>query len=506
MDFTPTDEQAAIVQAALTTTDSLMVVSYAGCTKTTALKLVANALPPGPALALAFSVPTKKELERHFPAHITIMTLNGLGHRAWAKAVNKPLVVDDRKVGRLITRVAREESFDLSSEQWTAVRALVNSAQVNGLVPSSYPHKGLVADRPEIWMDMADMLMLPDAEPLLPLARATLVAAIQEAFQGTISYADQIYMSALFNGAFPRYPLVMVDEAQDLSPLNHVQIKRAALGRLIVVGDPKQAIYGWRGADHTSMDTLRTLRKDWTDLALTQTFRCPSEVVARQQVHAPGFTAAPKNPAGLVLEWHHQHTPWTWALVDQPRKTIGVLCRNNAPLLGLAMKLIRQGVGCVMAGRDIGKGLVALARKIVPVDSIPAEECKALINQWADDEIILAKANDKLEKVAGIEDRRDCLLVVLETGVADAGTLRNILTDLFSREAGRVTLSSIHRAKGLEWDIVVHLDPWRIPSKQARKAAQLGDQRPLQQELNLRYVCETRTKHTLILANLEDFT
>lgn len=81
-----------------------------------------------------------------------------------------------------------------------------------------------------------------------------------------------------------------------------------------------------------------------------------------------------------------------------------------------------------------------------------------------------------------------------------AGEIRWYLTQLFERSAGHVVLSSIHRAKGLEWDVVLHLDPWRIPSKFAQQ-----NPAQMKQELNLRYVAETRTKRLLIEANLEDF-
>ena len=57
----------------------------------------------------------------------------------------------------------------------------------------------------------------------------------------------------------------------------------------------------------------------------------------------------------------------------------------------------------------------------------------------------------------------------------------------------------------MEWPLVVHLDPWRIPSKQAQMAVAAGNAAPLLQEYNLKYVAETRTKHTLIEASAEEF-
>lgn len=505
-DIIPTPEQAAIVDAAVNSPLSLMISADAGCAKTTALELAAWAMPPGPSLALAFGVKNKTELEKRFPPHFTVLTLNGLGHRAWGRACRQTLIVDDRKVGRLLTATAKDQGYALSKEQWSDVRSIVSHAQHLGLVPSDYPHKGLMVDTPESWMDIADALLVTDAEPLLPLARAVLCACIAESFTGLISYDDQIYMSALFNGNFPRFPRVFVDEAQDLSSINHLQIKRTLLDRLIVAGDDKQGIYAWRGADSSSMRSMRMLRKEWLDLRLSVTFRCPRVVVARQQSHAPGFTSAPSCVDGEIWDWAFNHDRWTWATIDpEPKQSVAILCRNNAPLMAIAMKLIRQGVGAVMLGREIGKGLVSLAKKIIPLDSIPASECRRLITQWADDQIEVAAANDKHEKIAGIEDRRDSLLAVLDSGPANSGAMRKALDELFSRASGRVTLSTIHKFKGLESDIVVHLDPWRIPSKWARLALSAGDDRPMQQELNLRYVVETRTRRTLILANLEDF-
>lgn len=159
-----------------------------------------------------------------------------------------------------------------------------------------------------------------------------------------------------------------------------------------------------------------------------------------------------------------------------------------------------------MLGRDIGKGLIQLSRKILPDDKTDRFKCSGIIADWLETETSLARVNKHEERIAGITDRGECLLAVIDSGCRDAGELRTMLQKLFARENGQVQLSTIHRAKGLEADCVLHLDPWRIPSKFAKEAEKLGDSRQIQQEWNLRYVCETRTKHTLINADLQDFT
>jgi len=172
----------------------------------------------------------------------------------------------------------------------------------------------------------------------------------------------------------------------------------------------------------------------------------------------------------------------------------------------MAFKLIREGVGCQMLGRDIGKGLINLTSKLAKDDGMPITAFQEVMNAWLDKECAIALANDKPDRVDKLTDQVECLRATIEgANPATVGDLRAILQRVFSKENGQVILSSIHRAKGLEWPLVVHLDPWRIPSKQAQFAAANGDPKPLEQEYNLKYVAETRTKHTLINADAELF-
>lgn len=499
----PTAEQQAIIAAARERSESLLVTAYAGCAKSTTLQLVCAALPPQPTLAIMFNVKNKKEAERKLPEWVTVKTLNGLGHSAWQSAIGRRCIVDDKKLGRLVSEVCRREGFDASSEDWNSIRGLAAAAMRAGLVPSKFPHyRGLVPDTEESWAAIA--AEQPDAPngAICALARDVIIEDIAEAIRGTISYDDQIYCSALCGGIFPRFPLVLVDEAQDLSELNHLQVRRAASGRLIVVGDSKQAIYQFRGADAESISKLKALRPDWIELPLATTFRCPHVLVERQQTHAPGFRAFEANARGAL------HTlpigdaeHWTWGdVAQQGDGDIAILCRNNAPLLSMAFKLLRARIGVTMLGRDIGKGLITLAKKICKPD-MSGSECAEAIEKWRAHECDLAKARGKPEQCDSIEDRADCLQAVVEgASVGNARALFFALEQLFARSEGTVTLSTGHRAKGLEWRTVIHLDPWRIPSRYARKSA-----KAMEQENNLRYVIETRAKHTLILANLEDF-
>lgn len=78
-----------------------------------------------------------------------------------------------------------------------------------------------------------------------------------------------------------RFPVVLIDEFQDTDPVQW-QVIRAAFGReghgtLVLIGDPKQAIYAFRGADvHTYTAAARAATRRTT---LTRNFRADRAVV-----------------------------------------------------------------------------------------------------------------------------------------------------------------------------------------------------------------------------------
>lgn len=521
----PTGEQLAVVDAVRGTRGSVMVDAYAGCAKTYTLTLAAQQVKV-PALGLAFNKSISLDMKAAFPGNFAIKTMNGLGMLAWGRRPNAStkLEIDDRKLGKLVTQIAKDRKIEFEEDQWDMLRRLVTGAMLAGIVPIGSGPEGFLVDTRDSWRQVADSQFMSDDdfETLYELAREVLEQSITLAKAGVISFDDQVYCSVLLGGRFPQFPVTFVDEKQDLSALNHAMLRLSTRpdGRLVAVGDDRQGIYAFRGAHGRSSDQIRALRPEWTNLLLPTTFRCPKVVVARQQSHAPGFNAWHTNAEGLVKRLAPLQEPldndpdsvpvWTWAelagLAPSPGASIVILCRNNGPLLSIAFKLIRQGVGPVMQGRDIGKGLVTLSRKIAREDGTPADTFRGLLDDWETTEKSKAAANDDEGKIAGIIDRAECLRAVLDgSGAVDAGQLRSALGKLFAREHGDVRLSTIHRFKGLEADVVCHLDPWRLPSRWARDAAERGDGVPLEQEYNLRYVCETRTRHTLAQASLDDF-
>jgi len=96
---------------------------------------------------------------------------------------------------------------------------------------------------------------------------------------GVIDYTDMIEMALHDTEHAPGSPLIVIaDEAQDLSALEYALLCKwgAACGRLIVTGDPYQALYVWRGA-HPEIFLDESIPRERRRV-LTQSYRVPRTV------------------------------------------------------------------------------------------------------------------------------------------------------------------------------------------------------------------------------------
>ena len=172
-----------------------------------------------------------------------------------------------------------------------------------------------------------------------------------------------------------------------------------------------------------------------------------------------------------------------------------VVCRTNAPLVSLAYSLIANGVPCHIMGKELGQGLVSLIDKLQPKG---IESLRDKLSDWATREILRAEAKGNEAQVAAIEDKVECVNVLINSLPANERTvpeLKRMIERLFNATTG-VTLASIHKSKGLEADHVYWLNRSQCPSKWAKQAWQQ------EQEANLCYVAATRAKTELTLIEM----
>lgn len=323
---------------------------------------------------------------------------------------------------------------------------------------------------------------------------------------------DDMILAPLTHNIRVRYPKdwVMVDEAQDTNPARRalaIKLMRKGTGRLIAVGDPNQAIYGFTGADSDAMDLIKA-ELGSKELPLNKTYRCPKAIVRAAQQYVPTIEAHDTNEEGIVRSINYRGQngePDFWNKEAQGlTPNDALLCRNTAPLIDTAYALIREGIACRVEGRDIGLGLIKLARrwKLKTVNALEGR-----LTTYLEREVQKWQAKGKEERAAQVEDQVATLRVMIDRTRQIGGST----IDDLAKEIGRlfgdtkpgekpnvVTLSTVHKSKGREWDRVYILGPnLYMPNRWARKEWQL------RQENNLIYVAITRAKHELINVIME---
>ena len=476
MDFQLTAEQQAIVTAARDTEDNLLVSALAGAAKTTTLVELAKVI-ERQTLCLAFNKKIALEMQTKLPPHCTAMTLNSMGHRAWGRALGKRLKVEEKKsylIMRGLVEKLDGDDRDWGFENLSDLMRNLDSGKIAGWVPDSY--RGTAKARPLMtddeffaWLDFEPDRLEQD------LLIAAMLESIHQSYQGTIDFNDQIYMSTLFPAAFDLYPVVMVDEAQDLSALNHATLRKLHPKRLIAVGDACQSIYGFRGAHEDSMNLLRETFS-MREMTLSISFRCPSSVVTEARWRAPHMQWPDWAKPGEVAHW----TKWT---ADQLPSDAVILCRNNAPLFNMAIRLIKSGRYPELVGNDIGRSLIKIMKKFGP-ESMSQKEVLLSINEWA------AAKKRKARNPDRVEDQADCMRIFAEQGDTLGQAL--LYAETIFNQSGPVKLMTGHKSKGLEFDNVYILDQHLINMKYG-------------QDRNLKYVMQTRSKNTLTYIASDDF-
>lgn len=300
-----------------------------------------------------------------------------------------------------------------------------------------------------------------------------------------IDFDDMIWYPVIENLPIPSVDYLLVDEYQDTNPAQEELVYRAKNhhGRVLAIGDPKQAIYGWRGAGTQSMENY-VKRMNATVLPLSITYRCPLSVIRLVNETFPDipFEAAPNAIEGAV-----QSFPETQALARMQDGDM-VLCRLNAPLVRPAMTLLKQGRKAIIKGRDIGKNLLDLIRKVERTYG-----STSLVEFLADLEDYTRKEAEKLNRLERhsqatlLEDKSETLYAFAD-GARTVDDIRNAIDKIFSDDREGVTFSTGHKAKGLEAERVYLLHPEMFPFKRAKS------EEAKKQERNLQYVAYTRAK------------
>lgn len=488
--MTPSAYQEAICdQVRDPSKKNAVVQAVAGSGKTSTLRLAAEAARVR-VKAVCFNKDAATHLARKMPPNADCSTLHSVGLRAWGRSD-----VSGEKSKRIFKWLQERGSVP----RWlqpSKVCKVVGLAKNEGLVPQdSIGMSGLVADTTEQWQALLDHYGVETDErvtmPILVDAASQVLKESIKWGRKIVDFDDMLYLPTLTDGCtFPTSPWVFVDELQDVSGLQREMVLRmvAGGGRFLGVGDRAQAIYGFRGADVTSMDTIAR-RTAAVEMPLSTCYRCPKSVIALAQEIVPQIEATADAEEGLVE--HRDDFKLSEIQADHL-----IVCRNRAPMVKLAYRLLGIGAPVRILGRSTGDGLVTYIEHFNcryvedMLDALDRATTKAIARaQKRDDEAAIDEAIDRQETIRAIAE--GC-------NAEETAALCNQVRGLFSGDGkGKVMVGTIHAVKGLEADHVWFLDEHLIPSRGAR----LEWQR--QQEQNLRYVAITRARKSLRFINSE---
>lgn len=476
-------QQEAIFNWFKTGTGNLVVRARAGTGKTTTILSAIDFAPESRILLAAFNKKIAEELKtklRNPSAEAKTLHSVGFGLvlRNWSG------VKLDGSRGQ---RLAREAAGPTCPDPIVRLVSMLAS-KAKGMLPTSEAEMVKIATQFDLTPDEE---WVEDGYTVQQVARMTATALKLAATKrdGTIDFDDMVYLPVVNNWVRPTFDMVVVDEAQDM---NLAQLRLACgvcrkTGRIAVVGDDRQAIYGFRGADSGSIDRLKTSLKA-TELGLTTTYRCPKSVVEYAAKLVPDYMAAPTAPQGEIKEIEFA------ALAEAVKPGDFVLSRKNAPLVRTCLSILRTGKRAKIEGRDIGAILIGLVKKIARTHKTIPALLKG-VSEWADRKsaaiTMASEDSDAAEsKVQEVQDTAETIKVLGEDLTSVAELVARI-ESLFGDDVGaaNVVLSSVHRAKGRETDTVYVLRDTLYPGRKGKAE---------KEEANIEYVAVTRAKSTLV--------
>lgn len=476
-------QQNDIFQHVTSNPGSVVINAVAGSGKTTTIVEIANRL-TDKGIFLAFNKEIAKTLSAKLPAMYPASTFHSLGF-SMLKEIDPRTTLNTNKIKDIIA-----DTSGIENNIKYPVQQLVSLAKSWGI--------GIFCpiEPDDAWttlVDTSSSLDLQDPSKLgVIIKMAKLVLTKSNANTRSIDFDDMLYLPLLLNlngnMKFKQHKCIIVDEAQDTNAVQ-IELLRKLTSRVIAVGDRNQAIYGFRGADHTAIDLIKEYFGG-EEFPLTVTYRCPSSVTKEAQRFVPHIECADTTNNGTVT--HMGENDFECTIGDLGDDTV-VICRTNAPLIRLAMRRLRLRKPFRLMS-DFPKKFIA---QITSLKANDMADFKRLYTAKHDRHVRELEER-KLYNRAAVERDKYSSLMFLADECKTLDALISAIQDLIAGNSG-VTLSTIHKTKGLEFENVVFYGRNKCPSEFAVRSR---NALALQQEDNLIYVGITRAKNTLTYVDI----
>lgn len=483
--FPPTPQQAAVIEAMADPKQRVIKVeACAGSGKTTLLTMCALALVV-PSLYLAFNKVTATEGSEKFPKHVTCSTTHSVAYRAATNVVRNKL---SRPSGRY-QNVAGTGSEICKFYQIDSIRVdedtTISGSYMGLLVKQALARFEQSADL-AIGLehcgvgDYYDRLKAVDGaikyvkNQVLAVARRMWADRINPATPVLATHDTYLKLFQLSKPVLHGYEVLYVDEFQDTTPCVLDIVMNQTSMKIVIVGDARQAIYGWRGAINAM------LMVDAPSYPLTKSFR---------------YGQAVADVATAVLERDMVITG-NEAIISQTRRAnLGLLdetkpyarlFRTNGALLESAVTAIqaRQSVAIEIDVKDFAK-LLESAQALRDRNMKEVKHEKMLAYREWDEAKLEAKHDAELKRVVKIvEEGRSARFI-------------EILLNFNNFPDPHITFTTAHKSKGREWHQVRVEEDFPDGYNEAGEWVGLSTE-----EQNLLYVAVTRAQYVLEYNNV----
>lgn len=480
MEFTA--EQKDIISYYKNETKDILVKANAGSGKTTLLVALSD-LAPNNSYFLAFNKVIAEALSEKIIG-ATCKTLHSFG-MGICKASWGSWKVDVKKYRTLIEGLVKkhEDSYNVPKLQRLRavhIKSLVSVVDSYRLSNQTIPLKVLLKEEGF----HADQI----AEFLLNVCEQAVIQGNLD--KKVMDFTDMIWLP-VFNKhevKVPRVNHLFVDECQDLNPLQYELIKLVDAQRRIFVGDPKQAIYGFSGADAAA---FKKAEKEFhaTVLPISKCFRVPNDTLNFARTICPSihsdFNRSPQNK-----------TDWAEILSDNNSEhEVAYLFRSNAELLIKWLSLPESLKHSVTVRWTPNFWSTLYQLMALPEDKTLSETDREAFKTPDFRAFEYVKQNDSTRLVRTLFSH-----AVQNDRSATWWEVGKYIQELFDRLKNQTTsniiLSTIHQAKGMEWDYVVVSLP-RLDEEE------LDEETQTSQEAHVQLIATTRHKKDLYLEIIE---
>lgn len=489
-----TEEQQLIFDWVKNGSGNCIIEAVAGSGKTTTIIRAAQ-LMQGRIFLGAFNKAIAEEIRKRIndkPAsgYITVSTLHSEALKYLRHYLPTTLLVKD-KYQELISKhlnLHTEEVLPLVHARDKKLRY-----QIVKLL-SIARQQGLSADSAnEEWLSLAQTYSAVDPRSfmtgeiftIISIGKFLLVEGLKTMDQGA-DFEDMLYYWTATKQKIDeelQYDCVIIDEAQDINTTRRNFIKRILKphGRLIAVGDSYQAIYGFSGACHQSIERIRQELNCKHTFYLSKSFRCPKLMVEKVKELVPIIESGSPHEGEILSHYTPEFRFYDFFSEHHFKPGDAILCRNNQPLIRVYLILMKRNIRCHLEGSDLAKDMLYLIAKYKMYAKTVSDLKLRLLK-----ELQTSTDTDMLRAVIELLDHA-------ETISQAESLIRNAFRDTtLNHHSDDVTLSTVHKAKGREWDTVYILGRKELmPSPNAK---QNWEKR---QEYNLIYVAVTRAKRTL---------